>query len=368
MQPGASAARRLGESGGTGRDTSSAALQGDGHTVQVRTPLVSVIIPAFNVGSYVAETLNSVLDQSHATREIIVVDDGSTDDTPQRVEAYRPAIRYIRQANAGDGAARNTGLAVASGDYIAFLDADDLWVPQTLEVQLGVAARQPESGLIACDGVMFDGDTILSDRLLRGPLARRVPPEGELTGHFYRDLVLDNTITSPSQTLIPRAVVEHVGPVSTDNRSTDWEYHLRIASTYPITLHARQLVRYRYRATSAAGPLELRRFRWTLRNIPVLRQQLRSCASADRPFVLQRLKRQTRRQARAAYHYGRTHDLRYARSYLLQLCRRAPPDPVLLGWLFALWLPETVSGRLLRWVEPLRTKPTGAHTSPGRSA
>ena len=332
----------------------------------MRTPLVSVIVPAFNVGNYVAETLNSVLDQSHAQREIIVVDDGSTDDTPQRLERYRSAIRYVRQANAGQGGARNTGLAIASGDYIAFLDADDLWLPHTLEVQLGVAARHPESGLIACDGVTFEGDAILADRLLRGPLASRIPPEGELTGHFYRDLVLDNTITSPSQTLIPRAVVEHVGPVSTGNQSTDWEYHLRIASTYPITLHARQLVRYRYRATSAAGPLELRRFRWTLRNIPVLRQQLRSCASADRPFVLQRLKRQTRRQARAAYRFGRTHDLRYARSYLVELCRLAPPDPILLGWLLALWLPETVSGRLLRWVEPLRVKTTGAHTSAGR--
>src|SRR2546428_220202 len=176
------------------------------------------------------------------------------------------------------------------------------------------APSRAESGRIASDGVAFGGDTMLSDRLLRGPLARRIPPEGELTGHFYRDLVLDNTITSPSQTLIPRAVVAHVGPVSTGNQSTDWEYHLRIASRYPITLHARQLVRYRYRATSAAGPLELRRFRWTLRNIPVLRQQLRSCASADRPFVLQRLKRQTRREARAAYRYGRKHDLRYARA------------------------------------------------------
>jgi glycosyltransferase involved in cell wall biosynthesis len=95
----------------------------------VTPPLVTITIPAYNAGPYIAETLDSVLRQTHPHREIIVVDDGSTDDTPHRLEPYRAAIRYIRQPNLGVGAARNAGLRVASGDYIAFLDADDLWRP-----------------------------------------------------------------------------------------------------------------------------------------------------------------------------------------------------------------------------------------------
>ena len=136
--------------------------------------LVSVIIPTYNSGPFVTETIDSVLCQTHPHREIIVVDDGSTDDTPARVRHYGSKISYIRQSNAGVGAARNIGIRAASGDYLAFLDSDDLWLPEKLEVQLAVAARYPDSGLIACDGEYFDGTTTLARHLLVGPTARRL--------------------------------------------------------------------------------------------------------------------------------------------------------------------------------------------------
>jgi len=118
---------------------------------------VSVIIPAYNSGPYLTETIESVLRQTYPHREIIVVDDGSTDDTPARVARYGPALTYIRQAQGGVGAARNRGVAAARGDYIALLDHDDLWVPEKLEVQVEVAARHPASGMLVCDGLEFDG-------------------------------------------------------------------------------------------------------------------------------------------------------------------------------------------------------------------
>jgi glycosyltransferase involved in cell wall biosynthesis len=90
-------------------------------------PLVSVIIPAYNAGAYINETIDSVLTQTYPHVEIIVVDDGSTDDTVERLKKYGAGIKYIYQANAGVGPDRNTGFDASSGDYIAFLDADDIW-------------------------------------------------------------------------------------------------------------------------------------------------------------------------------------------------------------------------------------------------
>src|SRR5215216_5146423 len=103
-------------------------------------PIISAVIPCYNKQNFIAETLDSVLVQTYieAIKEIIVVDDGSTDKTADIIKEKRslhPIIHYIYQSNAGVSAARNTGISYASGRYIAFLDADDLWQPDKLEWQ-----------------------------------------------------------------------------------------------------------------------------------------------------------------------------------------------------------------------------------------
>jgi len=313
-------------------------------------PLVSVVIPAYNAGAYIAETLESALGQTYAHREIIVVDDGSTDDTPRRVEPYVGQIRYIRQENAGEGGARNAGLRVATGDYIAFLDADDLWLSEKLEVQLDVAARHPESRMIVCDGLTFEHGRMGTERLLRGPLAARLDqePMGELTGRFYLDLIERNAISCPAQTLIPRAVVERVGPALADSTaSTDWDYNLRIARDGPVTLHRHSLVRYRLLPISASGPRRLRSFNFGLRAMPVLRRHLQLCEAKDRPLVRRSLRRRVREQARDAYNYAREQDPAYSRAYLLTLFRAVPTEPMSLLWLLATWVPEPAISALV---------------------
>ncbi len=112
-------------------------------------PMVSVIIPTYNYGQYVTEAVESVLGQTYANREIIVVDDGSTDDTRERLGSYGDRVRYIYQENRGLSAARNTGIKAARGDLIAFLDADDVWVPEKLSVEVPILGAQAEVGLIA---------------------------------------------------------------------------------------------------------------------------------------------------------------------------------------------------------------------------
>lgn len=112
-------------------------------------PSVSVIIPTYNNAKYIAESINSALDQTHPPAEILVIDDGSTDNTQAVVSACSDArIRYVKIRHAGTSAARNRGIELASGDYIAFLDADDLWRPRKLEKQVSV--MEHDRGIICC--------------------------------------------------------------------------------------------------------------------------------------------------------------------------------------------------------------------------
>ena len=117
-----------------------------------RSALVSCVIPVFNGERYLTEALGSVLRQTRAPIEIIVVDDGSTDDTPRILEGMGDRITTVRQANAGPSAARNRGIEKARGDYVAFLDADDLWLPAKTETQLRCFERDPR--LAVCTSLM----------------------------------------------------------------------------------------------------------------------------------------------------------------------------------------------------------------------
>jgi glycosyltransferase involved in cell wall biosynthesis len=106
--------------------------------------MISVVIPAYNAAKFIRRTIDSVLAQSYTDYELIVVDDGSTDETNQVVQSYGAKVRYIRQDNAGDGPARNAGIAAAQGDWIAFLDHDDEWLPDRLTLQMDLLQRNPD--------------------------------------------------------------------------------------------------------------------------------------------------------------------------------------------------------------------------------
>lgn len=110
--------------------------------------LVSVVIPAHNSRRYIVETLDSILAQRHRPLEILVVDDGSTDSTAQMVRGYTPEVRLIEQEQRGHPAARNTGIRAAAGEFLAFLDHDDLWSPDKLERQLASFEQNPALDLV----------------------------------------------------------------------------------------------------------------------------------------------------------------------------------------------------------------------------
>src|SRR2546422_11221830 len=115
------------------------------------TPLcVSVVIPVYNGEQYLADAIQSVRDQTYQNFEVIVVDDGSTDGSAEVAQRFGEAIRYVHQANGGVCKARNTGIAAAQGGYVAFLDQDDLWLPDKLATQVAYLDSHPEVGGVYC--------------------------------------------------------------------------------------------------------------------------------------------------------------------------------------------------------------------------
>ena len=120
-------------------------------------PEVSVVIPAFNAGGFISRTINSVLAQTYKDYEVIVVDDGSTDNTAEAVKSYGSKVQYIHQANAGDGPARNTGIKAAKGRWVAFLDHDDEWLPEKLASQMNMLSSNPDLRWCGTNRYQSDG-------------------------------------------------------------------------------------------------------------------------------------------------------------------------------------------------------------------
>jgi glycosyltransferase involved in cell wall biosynthesis len=183
---------------------------------------VSVVIPTYNYGRYVTEAIDSALGQTYQPVQVIVVDDGSTDDTEVRLSPYAERIHYIRQENGGLSAARNTGIKHAIGEWIALLDADDLWHPQKLETQLKAVRGRKDVGLVGSPSATFRVDSPLP-----------APDTHELT---VKDFVLSSRM-GPSSALIRRQCFEVVGFFDETLRSVeDRDMWLRIATSFSCVL------------------------------------------------------------------------------------------------------------------------------------
>jgi glycosyltransferase involved in cell wall biosynthesis len=223
-------------------------------------PSFSVVVPAFNAASTVTSTVTSVLRQTRNDFEVVVVDDGSSDDTAARVEEIRGGdarVRLIRQPNAGVAEARNAGIAASAGRYVTFLDSDDILLPRYLElVGTGLEAA-PSAGMACADAWILDDKTRRVYRVtmmgLHSP-PRPLPADPE---ELFLLLLRANFV--PSAVTLRRSVLEKVG--SFDRRFTpaeDWELWLRIvASGYSIADVPGRLVIYRDRTTSLSSDLRV---------------------------------------------------------------------------------------------------------------
>ncbi len=197
---------------------------------------VSVIIPTYNSGLLAVEAVASVLAQTEQAYEIIVVDDGSADDTAERMATFGTAVKYIRKENGGVSSARNRGVAEATGDFIAFLDADDVWHPNKLELQLAAIGSRPDLGLLATGTFPWPGPS---------------PAPVETTELIspveigFEDLLLRNVFTA-SSVMVRSETLAAAGAFDTNQSGTeDYDLWLRIARCAKVAQLTTALTGYR---------------------------------------------------------------------------------------------------------------------------
>lgn len=204
-------------------------------------PLVSVIIPSYNTARFILETLESVLAQTWEHKEIIVVDDGSTDETADLLAPYKGRIHSIYQENRGLGGARNTGIRAAQGELFAFLDADDLWLPEFLERQLLALHDRPGVDILYTWWSFIDQQ------------GNDLPEEGRYAGrgNLFTEIVLSNRFPVMAA-LVPRRCIEASGGFDEDRLiSEDWDFWLRLAQLgFTCDVQPLALVKYRFHGTN----------------------------------------------------------------------------------------------------------------------
>ncbi len=279
---------------------------------------VAAIIPVYNGAAFVADAIESVLAQTHPVAECIVVDDGSTDATPDVVGRFGAPVRLIRQANAGVASARNRGATEATAERVAFLDADDAWTPRKLERQLAAAAALPRPGLVICKLELFDdatGATIGQAAMEPGP-------------RTLLDMVLfegAQTVSCSSTALLDRALFDELGGFDPRlSQSADWEFLARALLAGPVASVPEALVRYRVHGANMS------------RNVPLLERDMtyafgKLFARDDLPPDVRR----SRRRAEANLHRmlaGSYFKAREPLGFLRNTVRCVRRDPKAITW------------------------------------
>jgi len=198
---------------------------------QPALPAVSVIIPTYNRWPLVREAIESVLAQSYRSFELIVVDDGSTDGMASKLASFGTDLRVIRQSRMGVSAARNRGASIARGRYLAFLDSDDLWLPEKLAIQTAFMEDHAEIEICQTDEIW------LRRGLRVNPKAKHRKPSGDI---FRRSL--DLCLVSPSAVMMTRELFNRSGGFDEDLPvCEDYDLWLRIATKHSIPLIAKAL-------------------------------------------------------------------------------------------------------------------------------
>jgi glycosyltransferase involved in cell wall biosynthesis len=200
-------------------------------------PKVSVVIPAYNAITYLPKTLESVLRQTFADFEVLIINDGSSDCILQWSASVRdPRVKLISQENQGLSGARNTGITQAQGEYIAFLDADDLWMPTKLEKQVLCLEDNPVVGLVYTWTILIDE----ADKPTGGECSYHIE------GNVWEQIIVINPVSNGSTPIVRRCCFETVGLFARDLSGTaDWDMWIRLASRYTFAVVKEPLTLYR---------------------------------------------------------------------------------------------------------------------------
>lgn len=197
-------------------------------------PIVSVIMPTYNRANLLPKAIDSVLSQTYPEIELVIVNDGSTDNTEEALEPYRDKIIYIKKTNGGCGDAKNAGLKAANGKYITHLDDDDLMMPERIERLVQFFAEHPDVGLCATSAYLID----VNDQVIGLKRLKKVPQKTRLLH------LLMGHVAVQSNMMTPKEVFQRVGEYSTVH-CEDYDMWLRIARRYGIGVIEDPLVKYR---------------------------------------------------------------------------------------------------------------------------
>lgn len=214
-------------------------------------PKISVIIPAYNASATVLETIHSVQIQTFSDFEIVVVDDGSTDNTLAILQSINDErLRIISSKNGGVASARNLGISQAVGDFISFLDADDLWTPQKLELQLDALLKNPSASVAYSFTESIDEYGTLLGRGSRYPIE----------GNVYAKLLLSNFLYSGSNPLVRKTAIDAIGGFDRAYAPCeDWNFYLRLAARYEFVVVPRYQILYRQLSNSMSAKVDVMR-------------------------------------------------------------------------------------------------------------
>lgn len=293
------------------------------------TPLVSVVIPTFNRCDLLERALTAVFGQTLQDLEVIVADDGSTDGTGAMLRRWPERVRHLRQTNRGPAAARNLGLAATRGEYIAFLDSDDVWFPRSLEAHLEAFGRNPRTGLVYAGSEVVDAE---------GRLVKEQRPSAANRGRVLPQLLFYNFVV-PSTVVMRRACYEYAGPMNEElHFAEDWLYWLRIAGRFEFDFVDAPLVRF-WRSPGSAS-------RRPIEELVAMNMRMFDLAFSDTRLGPQITRYRNETLSRAYLGYARTClemvDLPRARALVLHALRHRPADAGALAVLLKAVLPAAV--------------------------
>jgi glycosyl transferase family 2 len=243
------------------------------NTFKADPPLVSVVIPCYQQAHFLCDAIESVLIQTYPHVELIVVDDGSNDNTVAVVNRY-PGVRYFRQENQGLAAARNAGLRQTIGQYLVFLDSDDRLLPHALEAGLQCFRENPACGFVYghCQFIAFDGASM---RGLPAPVVK---------DDFYLELLRGMPILAPASVMYRREVFEDVGGFNVAlSPAADYKMYYDIARQFPVSCHGEKIVEYRKHGTSMTRD-SLRMLRSNLGALRLQRQHVKADRSKKEAY------------------------------------------------------------------------------------
>lgn len=206
-----------------------------------KRPLITAAIPAFNSEGFVSDAIKSVLGQTYRPIECVVVDDGSTDATAEIVRSFKE-VRYVRQDNGGDANARNRAIAEAHGDFVAFLDSDDVWLPDKLSLQMERFVVAPNLGMV------YTGVMVVDEELR--PLEVLAAARGEVA--LRNTLLVEKPYMTGvgSSGLVPAKIARKIGFDERLGASADWAFACKVAVAHPVDSVSKPLVLYRQHAAS----------------------------------------------------------------------------------------------------------------------